>query len=354
MTSRERVRAALQCLPVDRVPWVELGNKGRIVEALLERPLDADLMNGPGFDQSVVARYVADLIEFSEKVGIDAVLLKFWTPVFNRTETVDGGKTKREFGLIRDHASYEECRRKMPEPVPRESPERSSAGTYQRVMSGNRLARGFQVGSIYGFVEASLGFEEMCLAFYDDPDLVRKVTSLGADHVIETTRRLLNLVDLDFIVHNDDIAFKTAPLVSPVIFRDFFYEHYARLGELLAEADVLYVGHTDGNFVPLLDMFLEAGIRAIQPCEEGAVDMEELKVLCGSRFCPIGNVNVDLLIRGTPEEVYRETGRLLTGVGRRDGFILSSGNVIMEETPRENVLAMVQGHGEFGVRRNDV
>ena len=79
--------------------------------------------------------------------------------------------------------------------------------------------------------------------------------------------------------------------------------------------------------------------------------MTELKSLFGGRFCPIGNVNVDLLIRGTPDEVYEETAGLLNGVGRQDGFILSSGNVIMEETPKENLLAMIRAHRDHAERR---
>ena len=61
-------------------------------------------------------------------------------------------------------------------------------------------------------------------------------------------------------------------------------------------------------------------------------------------------MDVDLLIRGTPDEVHAATRNLLHGVGRRNGYILSSGNIIMDETPRENVRAMMDACQRFTQR----
>ena len=350
MTSRERVKAALACRQTDKVPWIELGNKGLVVEMLLDHPLPVDLENGPSDDQGQVEAYLLSLIEFSQRAGMDAVVLKFWSPVFATSEYTDAGQTIRRVGLVRDRTSLDIFRKYAPKPVTPGSAEYESSKTYQRVMAECDLARGFQVGSIYGFVESSVGFEAMCLGFHDDPDLIKQAAEFAADHVIETARKLCDLVDLDFIVLNDDIAFKTAPMISPDLFRDFFLPHFVRLGQLLAERDVGFVMHTDGGFLPLLDMLLESGIVAIQPCEAAAVDIGEIKARYRQRLCPMGNVDVDLLIRGTPEQVYESTKQLLLTVGREDGYVLSSGNIIMEETPRRNFMAMVQAHKDFADR----
>jgi uroporphyrinogen decarboxylase len=220
-------------------------------------------------------------------------------------------------------------------------------------MSETRLARGVQVGAIYGFVEMSMGYEEMCLALYDDPGLVREAAATGAEHVIEMTRRLIDLVEPDFIVLNDDIAFKTGPMISPSAFRDIFLEHFLRLGQLLRERDVTYVCHTDGDFVSLLQMFLEAGIMAVHPCEAAAVDIAALKQRCGDHLCTIGNLDVDLLIRGRPTAVYGAARDLLLGVGRQNGYIFSSGNIIPRETPQENLEAMIAAYQEYAGRAEE-
>ena len=351
MTPRERVKAALGCQPTDRTPWVELANHPPVVEAILGRSLPAQITNHSFPDQKRFEEYLRCLTEFSEKLGIDAVLLKFWTPAFAETRQA-GTKTCVRTGLIRDEDSLKKYGGQLPEPVVPGTVDYDSAVTYNRIFSGGNLARGFQIGGIYGFAEVSVGYEEMCLAFYDRPEWLKRVIAVGAEHVIETARRLLDLAELDFLILNDDLAFKTGPLISPAIFREFFLEHFARLGNVLKKRNVPFVCHTDGDFTPLLEMFLEAGIQAIHPCEPAAMDIFALKDAYGDRLCLMGNLDVDLLVRGTPQQVREQGKSLLQGMGDKNGHIFSSGNCIMPETPLENIQAMAEAHRLYAARKS--
>jgi uroporphyrinogen decarboxylase len=62
----------------------------------------------------------------------------------------------------------------------------------------------------------------------------------------------------------------------------------------------------------------------------------------------IGNVDVDLLCRGSEEEVRRTTRSLLERVSPGGGHILSSGNSITSAVKPGNFLAMVQTTRDFG------
>jgi len=74
----------------------------------------------------------------------------------------------------------------------------------------------------------------------------------------------------------------------------------------------------------------------------------------GARVGVVGNVDVDLLCRGSEPEVRRTTRNLLERVSAGGGHILSSGNSITSAVRPANFLAMVQTAREFspGARRS--
>ena len=62
----------------------------------------------------------------------------------------------------------------------------------------------------------------------------------------------------------------------------------------------------------------------------------------------MGNVPVDLLGRGTVEQVVRETKRLLLTVSAVGPHIMASGNTIASAVKPENYAAMVRTTLEYG------
>ncbi len=66
------------------------------------------------------------------------------------------------------------------------------------------------------------------------------------------------------------------------------------------------------------------------------------------RIAVMGNISVDLLSRGTVDEVVRETKRTLATVSAVGPHIMSSANTIAGSVRPENYLAMVQTTREFG------
>jgi uroporphyrinogen decarboxylase len=68
----------------------------------------------------------------------------------------------------------------------------------------------------------------------------------------------------------------------------------------------------------------------------------------GDQLCLIGNVDVDLLARGTPAEVREVVRRNIEVAGRNGGYIVGSGNSIPEYVNFQNYLAMLQATREYG------
>jgi uroporphyrinogen decarboxylase len=68
----------------------------------------------------------------------------------------------------------------------------------------------------------------------------------------------------------------------------------------------------------------------------------------GDRVCVVGNLDVDLLCRGSAEQVRQSTRDLIHRVSPGGGHILSSGNSITSAVQPENFRVMVETAREFG------
>jgi uroporphyrinogen-III decarboxylase len=79
-------------------------------------------------------------------------------------------------------------------------------------------------------------------------------------------------------------------------------------------------------------------------------DMNRAKETVGRVACLAGNVPLDLLCTGTPDEVKAYCKDLIDSAGRGGGFILSSGAGMQGSKP-ENVKAMIDFSKEYGVYR---
>jgi uroporphyrinogen-III decarboxylase len=76
--------------------------------------------------------------------------------------------------------------------------------------------------------------------------------------------------------------------------------------------------------------------------------MKRAKETVGRAACLAGNVPLDLLCTGTPDDVRTYCKELIDGAGRNGGFILSSGAGMQGSKP-DNVKAMIDFSKEYGV-----
>lgn len=77
--------------------------------------------------------------------------------------------------------------------------------------------------------------------------------------------------------------------------------------------------------------------------------MAEIKRKYGDKLTLMGNINIDILGRGKPEEVEEEVKELIKVAAPGGGFILSSSNELGRETLPENALVMYQIAEKYGV-----
>jgi uroporphyrinogen decarboxylase len=138
-----------------------------------------------------------------------------------------------------------------------------------------RRERGEIIGvnfrGFFGFPRNYMGLEKWSMAFYDQPELVRRIISDRLQFGKDLFKRVLSTGHVDFVQIWEDMAYKTASMISPELVREYMLPAYKELIAYLREGGVkLIMVDTDGHANGLLPIFLEAGADGMHPCEIAA------------------------------------------------------------------------------------
>lgn len=199
-------------------------------------------------------------------------------------------------------------------------------------------------GDIFTRAWMHMGYTHFCLALYDDPQLVSVLMEEQGAAILEVNRRAVEILgeSLGAIWYTDDIAFATGLMVQPEFFREQLFPWMQQIGDLAREADVPFLYHTDGNLWSVFDDFTKLGINAIHPLEPKSMDAVEVKTKVGDKFCLIGNIDVDLLSRGTSQEVRELVRDRIVKLGFDGGYCVGSSNTVPHYVKPENYVAMIE------------
>ncbi|MBL7210784.1 MAG: hypothetical protein ISS61_00235 [Desulfobacteraceae bacterium] len=150
---------------------------------------------------------------------------------------------------------------------------------------------------------------------------------------------------LDVIYVADDIAMQSGPMMSIEMFREMikpYYKEYFTFLKEKTEAKLLY--HCCGGVEPFLEDLIEAGIDIINPVQTtaGGMDPANLKEKYGDRIVFWGGIDTQrILPKGTPGEVQEETQKMLRIMGSGGGYVLAAVHNVQPDTPPENIMAML-------------
>ena len=148
-------------------------------------------------------------------------------------------------------------------------------------------------GSIFGWIRNFMGLEGICEAMYDDPKWIHEMMNYIADFIIKTVRRAVDEVDIDYVTMWEDMAYKTGPLISPKMFRDFMLEPYKKVTSLFHKKgiDLIFVD-SDGDSELLIPLWLEGGVTGFYPIERAAgMDAVHLRKRFGRDLRLIGGID---------------------------------------------------------------
>ncbi len=193
-------------------------------------------------------------------------------------------------------------------------------------------------------------FNDFIFNIIDEPEFVSALVKMTVDVQIKLAEQAAK-TGVRFLYTGDDVAYNNGPMISPAIFREIFFPELKRIIGAYKDLGFLVIKHTDGNIMPILDMYLEAGFDCLDPIDPIAgMDLQFMKSNYGNVISLKGNINcATTLVYGSVDDVVLETKQCLKAAMGKTGYIASSSNTIHSSVKPENYQAMAEVIEQFGV-----
>lgn len=204
-----------------------------------------------------------------------------------------------------------------------------------------------QYGDIFTMTWELMGFENFSLALFEDDELIKLINDKVGQIVIKMFENMAKIDEVKALWYSDDIAYTNGLMVSPETLDKYFFPWLEKIGEVAKSVDKPLIYHSDGILFDVMEKIIECGIDALHPIEPKAMDIVEVKNRFGDKLCLIGNIDVDLLARGTKEEVKKNVLFNIENVGMNGGYCVGSGNSIPEYVNIENYIVMIETAKSF-------
>jgi hypothetical protein len=184
-----------------------------------------------------------------------------------------------------------------------------------------RLCWADRWGGFFGPLRNLFGVEGLCIAFYEQPELIEEIMDDRADAIIEITKETLKYTDFETFWYWEDMAYKNGPLVSPELFRKFALPRYKRVNEWLKKQGIKHIGlDSDGNVWKLIPIWIDAGIDTLWPFEvQAGMDVNAVRKEFGSSFMMFGGIDKKEIAKGG-EKLRAEVDRIMPAV-EKGGYI---------------------------------
>lgn len=381
MECRERVLAALNLEEPDRVPTHVIAIDGNNVDKVLGKPKMTDFelidyvksTNPDDFVdvinstlESIVTTVFTKMVEAAAKIGLDMIQVgilpyKFesesqLSDIFGRMWDLkdNNGNFYPDYthGTLNSIEKWEAKKKEMYDVlIPKYS--KLSNKMFRRI---NKKYKDkifvISTNDFVGIFESTwqgMGLDFFTRQLHKNPSLIEDVYDVYADFNIALNDASIK-AGSEVIIEAGDLAYKTAPFMSPKKFNELLKPAYQKLVDAAHERGAKIVLHTDGYIHPLLDFIVDCGFDGLHALEPSAnVDMALVKKKVGNKLCLLGNVDIThvLTAEGTQKDVDNWVNNAIKQAGQGGGYICSATNMHPGVEP-QNLMWMVEACKKYG------
>lgn len=377
MNGKERVRNAIAHKPVDKMPLGFYAVDHDTIEKVIGRPtyvrnrIATQVAFWEGRRDEVVETWKKDLVEFYQRIDCADVITERDAQIMppknskivpprkigeDRWEDARGRIWQAvpqvdEIRLIVDptiKTEYQIDDFKGPIEVKPPDPSCFEVLDYIIAQFGKEK---FIVGPSAGFNPLKLlgGFENGLMMHIEHPEIVSAALARDLQIQNQSDHHYLNR-GFDAAAINQDMGGTNAPFVSPKTFREICFPYMQKRISNIKKWIPITIMHNCGHTIPLMEMFIEAGVNCYQSLQTTAgMEIGLLKERFGKRMCFWGGMPVEVLVGGTVAETRKCVRDALEKMGREGGFIFGPSQSIMTGTKYNNFMAMID---EFAALRD--
>ncbi len=166
------------------------------------------------------------------------------------------------------------------------------------------------------------GFSRIMVDFVRNPNPIHKLIRIITD-IFTTEVQLLKekIPTLDAIFAFDDLGTQKSPIISPKLFKKFYFKPYKEIIDLTHDLGMDFVFHCCGQVKELLRLFVEMGVNVMEfdsPNMTGVENFKEYAEQEKLAFWLSSNIQSTYSL-GTPTEIEEEVKYFVKEVGNFQG-----------------------------------
>lgn len=206
-------------------------------------------------------------------------------------------------------------------------------------------------GGVLENVIEIVGYDNLCYMLYEEPELVREIFNHVGSRLVAYYENAVSADTVGFLCSNDDWGFNTQTFLSPDDMRKFVFPWHKKIVETAHRNGKPCILHSCGYYNEIIeDVITDIGFDARHSYEDNIVPIEEAYEQLNGRIAVLGGIDMNFLVTGTTDEIYRRSCAMLERAQNRGGYALGSGNSIPPYVPFENYFAMTRAALEFDAR----
>ena len=211
-----------------------------------------------------------------------------------------------------------------------------------------KIVAGVSMGP-YEWASRIMGTVGMSYLLEDDPELVDMVFDKLGKLIISANRTLAGMDGIMAQRQGDDLGFNTSTFLSPRLLRKNVFPVYKSIADVAHGAGRPFILHSCGNLGLVYEDIIGCGIDAKHSFEDNIMPVGEFKKIYGGRITPLGGLDVDMICRGTKDEIRRYTIKHIEQCNYDGYWALGTGNSLTDYMPVENYITVLETGIEMGL-----
>ena len=203
------------------------------------------------------------------------------------------------------------------------------------------------------------GLVNLLCDLVNDKKRVKNLFDLYLENHLRFLDRVLQGVGehVDILIFSDDMGHNDGPWVSPDTFNEIFKPRYQRMYDFVHEnSNCKIFLHSCGSIMEIIPGLIDAGLDILNPVQTNARNMDPVKLKKEyGKYLTFWGGGVDtrhVLPAKTPEEVKEDVKKRIEILGKDGGFVFAAIHNIQSDCPPENIIAMLEAAYEFGFYSN--
>lgn len=187
-----------------------------------------------------------------------------------------------------------------------------------------------------------LGFEQFSYLFFrGDRSLVEDIFKKVGETLVEYVKKISSFKVVAAVEVGDDMGFKSGPLVSPSILRDYVFPWHEKIVDIIHRRGKLAILHSCGNLDEIRDDIITCGWDGKHSFQDAIEPIWQAKKYYQGQLTVLGGFDMDKLSRMNVNQVKKHTRKLIELTAQDGYYALGSGNSVADYIPIKNFLTML-------------